>query len=114
MIKGEIWWADLPAPRGSEPAKRRPVLIIQGDDFNRSRINTVVCAIITSNTELSRNPPNILLERGFSKLPQTSVINFSQILTVDKSFFLEQVSMLPKQFIPMINESLKTLFDIDD
>ncbi|MDR0662567.1 MAG: type II toxin-antitoxin system PemK/MazF family toxin [Spirochaetaceae bacterium] len=53
MVKGEIWWAELPSPRGSEPAKKRPVLIVQGDDFNRSHINTVICAVITSNLILA-------------------------------------------------------------
>jgi mRNA interferase MazF len=112
MIKGEIWWADLPQPRGSEPAKRRPVLIIQGDDFNRSTLNTVICAVITSNLLLAATPPNILLETTRSGLRRTSVVNFTQILTVDKSFCIEQVSMLPKSAILEINAALKTIFDI--
>ena len=113
MVKGEIWWAVLPSPRGSEPAKKRPVLIIQGDDFNSSKINTVICAVITSNLLLARVPPNILLEKADSHLQRTSVINFSQIITVDKSFLIQIVSMLPKQFIQLINKALKTIFDID-
>ena len=76
MIKGEIWWAKLPSPRGSEPAKKRPVLIIQGDEFNTSKINTVICAVITSNLQLSKSPPNILLEKAHSHLQKSSVINF--------------------------------------
>jgi mRNA interferase MazF len=112
MVKGEIWWAHLPSPRGSEPAKRRPVLIIQGDDFNSSNISTIICAVITSNILLAKTPPNILLETAHSHLERTSVINFSQIFTVDRSFFVQIVSMLPKQFIPLIDDSLKTIFDI--
>jgi len=102
----------LPSARGSEPAKKRPVLVIQGDDFNASKINTVICAIITSNLHLSKSPPNLLLEKVYSHLNKTSVINFSQILTVDKSYFIEMVSMLPKQFIHQIDQALKTIFDI--
>jgi len=113
MIKGEIWWAHLPSPRGSEPAKKRPVLIIQGDDFNSSNINTVICATLTSNLLLAKAPPNILLEKDYSKLQKSSVINFSQILTIDKSFFIKMVCMLPKQFLPLIDKSIKIIFDIE-
>jgi mRNA interferase MazF len=105
MVKGEIWWAELPSPRGSEPAKKRPVLIVQGDDFNSSKINTVICAVITSNLNLATVPPNILLEKSYSGLQRTSVINFSQIVTVDKSYITNIISMLPKQFISKINDS---------
>ena len=77
MIRGEIWWANLPDPNGSAPAKRRPVLIIQSNEFNRSKINTVICAAITSNTELASLPGNLLLEKTVSGLEKTSVINFS-------------------------------------
>ncbi|MDR1231384.1 MAG: type II toxin-antitoxin system PemK/MazF family toxin [Spirochaetaceae bacterium] len=87
MIKGEIWWADLPYPRGSEPAKKRPVLVIQGNAFNLSNLNTVICVGITSNMSLAGAPTNIHLEKAVSKLAKPSVANFSQILTVDKSYF---------------------------
>jgi len=113
MVKGEVWWAILPSPRGSEPAKKRPVLIIQGDEFNNSKITTVICAVITSNMLLAKVPPNILLEKAHSHLQRSSVINFSQILTVDKSFFTQMVCMLPKQYMSVINSSLKIIFDID-
>ncbi|MFZ2418640.1 MAG: type II toxin-antitoxin system PemK/MazF family toxin, partial [Smithellaceae bacterium] len=96
MIRGEIWCAKLPSPRGSEPGKTRPVLVIQADSFNRSAINTVICAVITSNTNLAASPGNILLEKSESGLDKTSVINFSQIITLDKSYFTEMVSMLSK------------------
>jgi len=112
MVKGEIWWAILPSPRGSEPAKKRPVLIIQGDEYNSSKINTIICAVITSNLLLIKSPPNIPLEKACSHLSKSSVINFSQIMTVDKSFFTELVCMLPKQFIQQIDRSLISIFDI--
>ena len=112
MIKGEIWWADLPRARGSEPAKARPVLIIQSDIMNRSSISTVMCAPITSNLELEYAPGNFRLEKGVSKLDRTSVANFSQIVTIDKAFIREYVCALPKSFIQRIDKSLKTVFDI--
>jgi len=112
MVKCEIWWAVLPSPRGSEPAKKRPVLVIQGDEFNSSKINTVICAVITSNLQLIKSPPNIPLEKAHSYLSKSSVINFSQIITVDKSFFTELVCMLPKQFIQQIDKALISIFDI--
>ncbi len=113
MVKGEIWWAELPSPRGSEPGKQRPVLVIQADAFNRSAINTVICAVITSNTGLAQAPANMLLEKSDSKLDKASVINFSQMLTVDKAYFTEFVSMLPKHLLAKINSSLKLILDID-
>ncbi|MFP3090461.1 type II toxin-antitoxin system PemK/MazF family toxin [Treponema sp. TIM-1] len=112
MIRGEIWWAELPRPRGSEPAKRRPVLVIQGDTYNRSALSTVICAVITSNRDLAQAPPNFLLEKGISGLDKPSVINFSQIITIDKAFFIQQVSMLPKTIIERINAGLKQVLDI--
>jgi len=113
MNKGEIWWAVLPSPRGSEPAKKRPVLVIQGDNFNRSAIKTVICAAITSNIDLGKAPANILIEKNDSKLEKTSVINFSQIITLDKAFFIESVSMIPKSIMTKVNESIRVIFDIE-
>jgi mRNA interferase MazF len=112
MIRGEIWWAQLPPPRGSEPAKRRPVLVIQGDDFNRSAIGTVICAVITSNLDMEKAPANIRLEKADSGLERTSIINFSQIATIDKSFFTKQVAMLPRYILDRVNQSLRQVLDI--
>ncbi len=112
MLKGEIWWADLPRARGSEPAKIRPVLIIQGDVLNRSSVSTVMCAAITSNLDLEHAPGNFRLEKGVSKLERTSVVNFSQIVTIDKIFIREYVCTLPKSITERINQSLKIVFDI--
>jgi mRNA interferase MazF len=102
MVKGEVWWANLPPdPYGSEPGKRRPVLIIQ----------TTICAVITSNMKLAQLPANILLEKSVSGLERTSVVNFSQIITIDKSRLTELVSMLPKNYIANINASIHYIFD---
>jgi len=114
MIKGEIWWANLPTdPYGSEPGKRRPVLIIQNDAINRSKIKTIICAVITSNINQAQVLGNILLEKSITGLDKTSVVNFPQILTVDKTRFIEQVTMLPKDYITKINESIRYIFNTD-
>ncbi|MDR0623438.1 MAG: type II toxin-antitoxin system PemK/MazF family toxin [Treponema sp.] len=112
MVRGEIWWAQLPPPRGSTPAKRRPVLIIQGDSFNRSAINTVICAIITSNMDLAHIPGNLLLEKAVSGLDKSPVVNFSQIVTIDKPDLRELVGMLPRNMILKVNDLLRQVLDI--
>ena len=99
MLRGEIWWAALPAPSASDPGYRRPLLIIQSNDFNRSRINTVIAAVINSNLRLSGAPGNVLLSKKDSNLPKKSVANVSQLITVDKSFLTEKVGKLnPDKF----------------
>ena len=99
ILRGEIWWAKLPAPIASKPGYKRPLLIIQSDDFNRSRINTVIAAVITSNLRLSEAPGNVLLSKKDSNLPKKSVANVSQLITVDKSFLTEKVGKLnPDKF----------------
>jgi len=114
MIKGEIWWANLPSnPYGSEPGKRRPVLIIQNDAINRSNIKTTICAVITSNMNQAQVPGNVLLEKSITGLDKTSVVNFSQVFTVDKTRLIEQVSMLPKNYIAKINESIRYIFSTE-
>ena len=114
MIKGEIWWADLPDNfYGSEPSKRRPVLVIQNDVINRSNIKTVICALITSNINHSKVMGNILLEKSVSGLEKTSVVNFSQVFTIDKTRLTDYVSMLPKNYIEKINESIRYIFNTE-
>ena len=112
MVRGEIWWADLPLPHGSKPAKRRPVLIIQGDNFNRSKISTVICAVITSNTELAVLPGNLLLEKSVSGLGKSSAVNFSQLVTIDKTDLTKQVGMLPKSMLEKVDNCLKLVLEI--
>jgi mRNA interferase MazF len=92
--RGEIWWADLPGPRRSEPRFRRPVLVVQADPFNRSRIQTVIVAIITGNLDLAGAPGNVLIPARSSGLPRDSVVNVSQLLTLDRSFLAEHAGTL--------------------
>lgn len=109
MRRGEIWWADLPEPRGSEPAFRRPVLIVQDNAFNRSVINTVVVAAITSNVFLANAPGNVRLAKRNTKLGKESVVNVSQIITLDKNFLNEKVGKLPAKLQEEVDEGLKLI-----
>lgn len=92
--RGEVWWADFPEPRRSEPGYRRPVLVIQADSFNRSRIQTAIVVAITSNIELAEAPGNVLLPARSAGLPRDSVVNVSQLLTLDRSFVTEHAGTL--------------------
>ena len=97
-VQGEIWWADLPEPDGSGPGLRRPVVVVQGDAFNRSRISTIVCVPLTSNLKWARAPGNISLSAEATGLPKASVANVSQIVTVGRAFLTERAGRLaPKQ-----------------
>ena len=112
MRRGEIWWASLPNPQGSGPGFRRPVVVVQDDPFNESRINTVVVAAVSSNLRLSEAPGNVLLNEDESKLPRDSVINVSQILTLDKSFLTEQVSVLRPDVMASVDAGLKLVLGL--
>ncbi|NEN97441.1 MAG: type II toxin-antitoxin system PemK/MazF family toxin [Moorea sp. SIO3I7] len=107
MYRGEIWWANLPDPKGSEPGYRRPVLIIQDDLFNQSPINTVIVVIITSNTQLAEAPGNVLLPSKVSGLSRDSVANVSQIFTVDKVFLTERIGSLPDYLQEEVDDGLR-------
>ena len=112
MVRGEIWWASLRKPMGSEPGYRRPVLVVQSDNFNRSKINTAVCIIITSNLALARAPGNVLLNRKESNLHRESVINVSQIVTLDKFYLTECIGTVPKQVLRKVEEGMKLVLDL--
>ncbi len=95
ISQGEICWADLPAPTGSGPGFRRPVVVVQGDALNRSRIATVVCVPLTSNVKWAKAPGNVLLSSRLTGLPIDSVANVSQVVTLDKELLTERVGKLP-------------------
>ena len=100
--QGEIWWAELPEPSGSEPGFRRPVVIVQGDAFNRSRLRTVVCVVLTSNLRWANAPGNVLLTADITQLPRDSVANVSQIVTLDQGSLVEQAGTLPHASLALI------------
>ena len=110
--RGEIWWADLPEPRPSEPGYRRPVLVVQADSFNRSRIQTAIVAAITSNIELAEAPGNVLLPACSAGLPRDSVVNVSQLLTLDRSFLTEHAGTLSPRLQHSVDEGLRTVLQL--
>ena len=107
MERGEIWWAHLPDPVASEPGFRRPVLIVQSNAFNRSRIRTVIVVVLTSNLRLSEAPGNVFVPASESGLPKDSVANVSQVITVDRTFLTEKCGPLPPHLIRSIDEGLR-------
>ena len=112
MERGEIWWASLPAPRGSEPGKQRPVLIVQSDAFNRSRIRTVLAVVITSNMQLAEAPGNVALNSQQSGLPKPSVVNVSQVVTLDRSFLAQRVKKLRRSQLRSVEEGLRLVLSL--
>ena len=112
MQRGEIWWANLPSPKGSGPGRRRPVLIVQSDAFNASRIQTVIAAVITSNLELAAAPGNLLLRRRDSGLTKDSVVNVSQLITLHKAYLTDRAGRLPKRHTGAIDEGLRLVLGL--
>lgn len=112
MRRGEIWWASLPEPSGSDPGSRRPLLIVSANSFNESRINTVVAAVITSTLRLADAPGNVRLPARGTGLAKPSVVNVSQIITVDKAFFTEHVGRVPPRLLADVDEGLRLVLSI--
>lgn len=94
ISQGEVWWADLVVPSGPEPGFRRPVIVVQGDAFNRSTISTVVCVPLTSKLRWADAPGNVLLTARMTRLRRDSVANVSQIVTLDRTVLTERVGKL--------------------
>jgi mRNA interferase MazF len=100
--QGEIWWADLPAPSGSATGFRRPVVVVQSDALNRSRIATVVCVPLTSNLVWAGAPGNVLLTAKATGLPKDSVVNVSQVVTLDRSVLTERLGKLSRAKLELL------------
>ena len=112
MKRGEIWWASLPEPTGAGPGFRRPVLIVQSNPFNSSRIATVVVAVITSNLRLSAAPGNVEIPKRESGLGKPSVVNVSQILTLDRILLTEQVRRVSEKKMLEIDQGLRVVLGL--
>ena len=110
--RGEIWWASLPEPSGSEPGHRRPVVILQADSFNRSRIRTVIVVGLTTSLRRADAPGNVLLPSHQTNLPQDSVANVSQVVTLDKGDLLEWVGPIPAQLLRRIEDGIRLILDL--
>lgn len=115
MIRqGEVYWLHFGTPHGSEPAGRRPALVVQHDRFNRSAISTTVVAAVTSNLRLADMPGNVRLRRGEAGLEVPSVINVSQLRTVDRSRLGERVGVLGPARLQEVLRGLALLFGTPD
>ena len=112
MKRGEIWWASLPEPTGSVPGFWRPVLIVQSNPFNSSRIATVVVAAITSNLRLSAAPGNVKIAKTESGLGKSSVVNVSQVLTLDRTLLTEQVRRLSDKKMVEVDQGLRVVLGL--
>lgn len=112
MKRGEVLWTSLPPPTGSGPGYRSPVLILQSNLFNESRIATVIVAVITSNLALSEAPGNVRLAKTESGLPKASVVNVSQVITIDKQLLTERLKLLSARSMQRVNEGLNLVLGL--
>ena len=110
--RGEVWWAELDVPTGSEPGYRRPVLIVQADAFNRSRLQTTIAVVLTSNLRLIDAPGNVLVPKTASGLPKDSVANVSQVVTLDRDILTERTGKLPARLRAAVDAGLKLVLDL--
>jgi mRNA interferase MazF len=109
ISQGEIYWVELGTPRGSAPGYRHPMVIIQNDAFNRSRINTVLACALTSNLARAQSPGNVLLRRGEAGLPKPSVVNVTQMLTIDKTDLGPRIGTLSRARVREILDGIALL-----
>ena len=110
--RGEVWWADLDDPVGSGPGYRRPIVVVQSNGFNRSRIQTTIVVVLTSNLRLVDAPGNVLVPRVASGLPKDSVANVSQVATLDRDFLTERAGKLPARLLAAVDAGLKLVLDL--
>jgi mRNA interferase MazF len=112
MRRGEVWWASLPPPMGSGPGYRRPVLVIQANEFNESRIKTAVAVIMTTNLRLAGAPGNVRCGSEETGLPRESVVNVSQVVTVDKELFTQRVGSVPTHVLSQVEDGLRRVLGL--
>jgi mRNA interferase MazF len=112
MRRGEVWWAALPPPMGSGPGYPRPVLVIQTNEFNESRIKTVVAVVMTTNLRLAAAPGNVRCGSKETGLARESVVNVSQVVTVDKGLFTERVGVVPTHVLTQVEDGLRRVLGL--
>jgi mRNA interferase MazF len=110
--RGELWWASLPDPAGSDPGYRRPLLVVQSNDFNESAIRTIAAVPVTSNTRLAAAPGNVLLSRKATGLPKDSVANVSQVFPANRTFFTRRIGVLPQALVTRVEEGLRLVLKL--
>lgn len=109
ISQGDVWWAELSTPRGSEPGFRRPVVVVQGDSFNQSTIRTVVCVALTSNLKWAAAPGNVRLTKHATGLAGESVANVCQVVTLDKAELTERTGKLSRGRLELVLAGLDTV-----
>lgn len=109
VAQGDIWWAELTTPQGSEPGFRRPVVVVQGDAINRSTLSTIVCVPLTSNLRWANAPGNVLVEKRRSGLPQDSVANVSHIVSLGRGVLTERAGRVPGAILDLVLEGIDTI-----
>jgi mRNA interferase MazF len=107
MRRGEVWWASLRAPKGSDPGYRRPVVVVQANEFNESRISTVLCVVVTSNERLAAAPGNVRISGRSTGIRSGSVLNVSQLITVDKMSLTERIGRLSAPTLEAMDAGLR-------
>lgn len=107
MVRGEVWWADLGLPRGSAPALRRPVLIVSADQYNRSRLDTVTCVVLTTTMQLSALPGNVTVSADLTGMEADSVVNVTQVATIDRATLEERMCVLPDWTMAQVDAGLR-------
>jgi mRNA interferase MazF len=110
--RGEVWWADLGEPTGSAPGFRRPLLIVQADAFNRSRIETTIAVVLTSNLRLLEAPGNVLVPKRVSGLGKHSVANVSQLVTLDRRDLTERAGRVSAEIVAAVNAGLRLVLSL--
>ena len=110
--RGQVWWADLGEPDGSEPGYNRPVLVVQSDAFNRSRVHTVIAVVLSTNLRLIDAPGNVLLPAKATGLPKNSVANVSQLITVDRGFLSALAGRVRGQVLKDVESGLRLVLDL--
>ena len=112
IARGEVWWADLPDPVASDPGGTRPVLIVQSNPFNRSRIATVLAVVITTNERLAELPGNVALPTRETGLKQRSVANVSQVITADRTFLRERIGRVRPETMLKVESGLRLVLGL--
>lgn len=107
MQRGDVWWADLEEPRGSEPGYRHPLLILQADSFNQSRLQTVIGVVVSSNLRLLDAPGNVLLPAKSVGLPRDSVANVTQLVTLDKDYLRDKAGRVPPKTMARVEGGVR-------
>jgi mRNA interferase MazF len=107
IARGQLWWADLGLPRGSAPALRRPVLVVSADQYNRSALRTVTVVVLTGTSRLATLPGNVTVPANLALLPQDSVVNVTQLATVDRLVLEDQIGELPDRLLAQVDTGLQ-------